>query len=215
MCIRNFINLRGSPVEIYSNQGTNLKGMDNTLKRMISELDFDSMAFEFSSCYTKWCFNPPASHILPTRHPTEDILRNLLLEVCNVVNSRPLAYVPLGHENDDVLTPNHFILGSLNGLKPMVQIDSDGPILHSELLENHHLSYIFWTKFVKEFLPDLTRRTKWFEPADPIQVGDVVLLVDGTNVRGQYPRAPVIETITGSNDQVRRARNQRFSIRIY
>lgn len=119
--------------------------------------------------------------ILPTRHPTEDMLRNLLLEVCNVVNSRPLTYVPLEHENEEILTPNHFILGSSNGLKPMIDIDADGPILHSKWMENQRLTDIFWTN------------------------------MDGTNIRGQYPRARIIETIIGTNDQVRRARIQRFS----
>lgn len=230
MCIRNFINLRGCPEEIYSDQGTNLKGMDNELTKLVSEINVETMATELTTCYTKWCFNPPHSphmsgawermvglvktclyDILPTRHPTEDMLRSLLLEVCNIVNSRPLTYVPLEHDDDDILTPNHFIMGTSNGLKPMIDIESDGPILRSKWMENQRLTEIFWTKFIKEFLPDLTRRTKWYEPVEPIKVDDIVLLVDETNVRGQYPKCRVIETFIGSNNQVRRARIQRIN----
>lgn len=51
----------------------------------------------------------------------------------------------------------------------------------------------------------LTRRSKWFDPVKPIQVGDVVVVVDDI-VRNQWQKGMVIEVYTASDGQVRRAK---------
>lgn len=148
MCIRNFINRRGRPCEFYSDCGTNLKGADNELRELVSKIDEQKLATGFTTCYTTWHFNPPAAasmggswerlvrsvktclyDIMPTRNPRDDVLTSLLLEVENVVNSRPLTFVPLDYENDEALTPNHFLIGSSNGIKSPFDVDLDGPYL--------------------------------------------------------------------------------------
>lgn len=48
------------------------------------------------------------SQISPSRNPSDEHIRSLLIEIENVVNSRPLTYVGLGSCDDDALTPNHF-----------------------------------------------------------------------------------------------------------
>lgn len=129
MCIRNFMNRRGRPNEFYSDCGTNLKGANNELRDLVSMIDNERLVTEFTTCYTKWCFNPPKAasmggswerlvrsvktclyDIMPTRNPKDDVVTSLLLEVENVVNSRPLTFVPLDYEDDEALTPNHFLI---------------------------------------------------------------------------------------------------------
>lgn len=225
--IRNFTNIRGHPSEFYSDCGTNFVGTDNELKRAIQEVDMNKIAATFTTPYAKWNFNPPeAKHmggvwerlvrsvktclydIMPVRKPSDEMLRSLLMEAVNVVNSRPLTFIPLDNANDEALTPNHFIFGNSNGMKPPGDFDYDGPILNSEWKEIQRLTDCFWKRFVAEYLPTLTRKTKWFQPVQPLQIDDVVLVIDEKNSRNVYPKARIVDRVFGSNNQVRRARVQ-------
>lgn len=227
MCIRNFIVHHGPPREIYTDNGTNFEGADNELSKEVAKLDEKQLASTFTTCYTEWKFNPPiAPHqggvwerlvrsvktslydILPDRLPTDEQLKNLLAEIQFIVNSRPLTFVPLEHESDEALTPNHFIFGSSNGTKPIL-LPEDRPNLRSKWRENQRLADLFWKRFIKEYLPTVTRRTKWFDQVEPLKVGDVVLIMDTEGPRNSYPKAVVIEVFPGSNKQVRRARVQK------
>lgn len=47
--------------------------------------------------------------ILKEKHPKEHVLRSILCEIECVVNSRPLTYIALEKDTDDVLTPKQFM----------------------------------------------------------------------------------------------------------
>lgn len=226
-CIRNFIIIRGQPREFYSDCGTNLTGTNNELIRALESVDMDKLATEFTNTHCQWNFNPPETKhmggswerlvrsiktcfydILPERRPSDEMLRCLLLEAVHVVNARPLTFIPLNNANDEALTPNHFILGTSNGQKPPGDFESDGPILYSQWKEIQRLADCFWKRFVVEYLPTLTRKTKWFQPVQPLEIGDVVLVIDAKNSRNIYPKARIIDRVIGSNNQVRRAKVQ-------
>lgn len=146
---------------------------------------------EFTSPNTKWSFNPPAAphmggswerlvqsikktlnSISVTHVPFDELLRSMLIEVENIINSRPLTYLPLDSEQDEALTPNHFILGSSNGIKPISEYCGDSDALRSNWLTSQRYANIFWKRWVAEYLPTISRRTKWFHPVKPIEVGD-------------------------------------------
>lgn len=67
--------------------------------------------------------------IMPSRNPTDEVLLSMLIEVENIINSRPLAYVPVEANSEEAITPNHFLLGSSSGLKPMTSCDDSGTVL--------------------------------------------------------------------------------------
>src|SRR5262249_38738044 len=155
-----------------SDCGTNFVGTSNELKRALEEVDFNQVATEFTSSYSSWNFNPPeAKHmggawerlvrsvktclfdIMPVRKPSDEMLRSLLMEAMNVINARPLTFIPLDNSNDEALTPNHFLLGNSNGLKPPGNFDSSGPLLRSEWREIQRLTDCFWRRFVSDYLP--------------------------------------------------------------
>jgi hypothetical protein len=51
------------------------------------------------------------SAVLKERSPKEEVLQTLLIEVEQIVNSRPLNHVSLEDGSEEALTPNHFLMG--------------------------------------------------------------------------------------------------------
>lgn len=179
---------------------------------------------EFVQPGTKWVFNPPAaphfggswerliqsvkktlsSFNLP-HHPTDELLRARLSEVELIVNSRPLTDVPLEDESESPLTPNHFILGSSNGSKPPLPFDDSHQSLRRSWKAAQQFADMFWKRWVSEYLPTLTKRTKWYQPTKPLLEGDLVLIADANNPRNCWPRGRVVKVYRTKDNQVRRA----------
>ncbi|XP_062558096.1 uncharacterized protein LOC134222969 [Armigeres subalbatus] len=135
-CIRRFVCRRGSPAEIYSDNGTNFVGADKQLKQQMQETESELIA-TFTNANTKWFFNPPGTPHMGgswerlvrsiktaleiaynnNRKLNEEGLETLVIEAEGIVNSRPLTYLPLDSDESEALTPNHFLLGSSNGVR--------------------------------------------------------------------------------------------------
>ncbi|XP_062711167.1 uncharacterized protein LOC109417082 [Aedes albopictus] len=168
-------------------------------------------------------FNPPASphmggswerliqsvkrnliEVLHARRPSDEELRNALTEIEGVLNARPLTHVPIDDEAAPALTPNHFLLGSSDGSKPLSLVDADTAALRRGHPTSQWLANLFWKRWVRDYLPDITRRTKWHEQVKPLQVGDVVVIVDHEHPRNCWPKGRVIG-VTTSGGQTRKA----------
>lgn len=208
LALRNFIARRGAPLEIISDRGTNFIGASRELREALEHVNEEKLMTEFISPDTKWTFNPPSAPHFggcwerliqsvkknmndfdPPRLPTDEILRTMLMEIEMILNSRPLTDIPLDNDTEPPLTPNHFLLGSANGNKPPIAFDDRPTVLKRSWTMAQLYADNFWKKWVSEYLPTLTRRTKWFQPVKPIQEGDLVLIVDGNlprNSRGGH-----------------------------
>ncbi|KXJ76660.1 hypothetical protein RP20_CCG009225 [Aedes albopictus] len=143
--------------------------------------------------------------MLPTRNPTDEVLRNTLAEIENLINSRPLTHVPVEDPDAPVLTPNHFILGSSNGLKPATRLDDRALILRRSWRQSQREADLFWKRWLRDYLPELTKRTKWYSNVKPIEVNDVVLVVDPDLPRNCWPKGRVISVNRAKDGQVRSA----------
>ncbi|XP_055920785.1 uncharacterized protein LOC129952291 [Eupeodes corollae] len=225
MCLRNFMARRGTPLEIYSDNGTNFRGAEKVLKEELKQVDLGRVADEFVIAELKWNFNPPTTphmggawerlvrsiktvlyKILSSRKVGDESLRCALIEVENIINSRPLTFVSLDVTDDEALTPNHFLLGSSNGLKiPCDPVNLD---LRKSWKQSQMLADIFWKKWVKAFLPTLNKRSKWFIKTKPITKGDLVIIVDNDLPRNCWPKGRVVDVVTAKDGQVRRAKVQ-------
>ncbi|XP_055918440.1 uncharacterized protein LOC129950533 [Eupeodes corollae] len=202
LCLRNFIARRGTPIEFHSDNGTNFCGAERELREAAASIRKDKLMETFTTTITQWKFIPPGSphmgdswerlvrsiknvlySIMPSRNPNDELLRSMLIESENIVNSRPLTYIPIDPTNPEALTPNHFLLGSQCGSKPLAQFDDDATVLRKNWLISQQFADRFWKRWIAEYLPTLTRRTKWLTPAKPLEVGDLVLIVDPTNPR--------------------------------
>ncbi|XP_055523265.1 uncharacterized protein LOC129717404 [Wyeomyia smithii] len=214
MAIRNFIARRGTPAIFYSDRGTNFIGSDRELKQALEKVDQHKMAQEFVSSETSWRFNPPAAphmggswerliqyvkrtlselHLSP--RPSDEGLRNALIEVEGILNARPLTHVPIEDEASPALTPNHWLLGSSDGAKPWSLLDENSIALRRGWHLSQKFANQFWTRWLLEYLPEITRRSKWHRRVRPIAEGDIVLIVDPNSPRNCWPKGRVIGTV--------------------
>ncbi|XP_058816775.1 uncharacterized protein LOC131680070 [Topomyia yanbarensis] len=231
MALRNFMARRGAPIKIYSDRGTNFIASNKELGKAsvelqaaLKEMNQEHVVREIVSPNTEWSFLPPASPHMggawerliqsvkknlmamkPGRHPTDETLRNMLMEVENIVNSRPLTYVPVEDPEAPVLTPNHFLVGSSSGLKPYSVLNDDSVVLRRAWCTSQVEANIFWRRWVRDYLPELTKRSKWFSEVKPIEVNDIVVVVDPGLPRNCWPKGRIISVKTGKDGQVRSA----------
>ncbi|XP_053691247.1 uncharacterized protein LOC128739769 [Sabethes cyaneus] len=222
MAIRNFINRRGTPQRIYSDRGTNFVGANRELRQLNDALNQQELMKEFARNGIEWTFNPPLSPhmggswerlirtvknnlvtVCSVKRPSDEVLRNLLSEVENTVNSRPLTHVPIDEDSGPALTPNDFLLGSSNGSKPLSILDDSGAILRQNWCTSQVLANQFWKRWVSDYLPEITRRTKWFRHSKPIAVGDIVVITDNSMPRNCWPKGKIINTKVSKDGQVR------------
>lgn len=223
MCLNNFMNRRGNVKHIYCDNGTNFVGTERLLRQQIIAMDKSNLIDSVVNRSIEWHFNPPhASHMggswermiktvkralyesLPTRTPTEEVLRSALIEVENIVNSRPLTYIPVSDYEAPVLTPNDF----LGIVKPhgIHLVPQDEP---ETLVNNYKTSQViansFWKKWVMSYLPEITLRSKWFEETENLKEGDLVIIVDVNEPRNCWRRGIVTRLIPSDDGRVRKA----------
>ena len=56
---------------------------------------------------------------------------------------------------------------------------------------------------MKEWIPSLSHRKKWFTAQRNLDVGDLVLLIETDTPRGQWSLGRIIEAYKGTDDKVR------------
>ncbi|KAH8339646.1 hypothetical protein KR067_006442 [Drosophila pandora] len=218
MCLSNFMALRGTPKEIFSENGTNFRATEKAVREELKKIEHDKITIKFDGI--KWRFNPPGAphmggawerlvrttkgilkNICPNYSFNDEGLRNAVMEAQFIINSRPLTFVSLDTEDHAALTPNHLLLGSANGYKPL---PNEGMNLQRRWIETQRFGDRFWQRWIKEYAPVLTRRTKWFEKVPPITIGSIVVIVDELLPRNLWLKGRVIDTIMAKDGQVRR-----------
>ena len=106
----------------------------------------------------------------------------------------------------DPITPNHILLLQGNYAFPWARVD--GNIFQKHWKHAEFISTQFWNQWLKSYIPELHKRQKWLQVSPNLAVDDVVLIVDQSTVRGQWPLGRVCEVNTGRDGLVRSARLQ-------
>ncbi|XP_062702323.1 uncharacterized protein LOC115254316 [Aedes albopictus] len=223
MAIRRFICRRGAPLEIFSDNGTNFLAASKELVQQVRSIELEC-ADIFTDARTQWSFNPPAAphmggiwerlvrsakEALKSLHEggrlTDEILHTVLAEAEDMVNSRPLTYVPQESAESEALTPNHFLRGLPAGEREEVRAPTNSAeALRDSYKQSQKLADVLWQRWLKEYVPTINHRTKWLEEQDPVKEGELVYIVDGSN-RRTWIRGIVIKVIRGIDGRVRRA----------
>ena len=144
--------------------------------------------------------------ILREQAPRLEVLQTVMAEVEKIVNSTPLFHVPVDPDDNDVLTPFHFLIGCATTAYPSgTQVQDSGCLRrrwkHAQTLADH-----FWRRWAREYLPTLANRAKWIKTSRNVEVGDVVIIADPQHPRGLWVRGVVTDTVCGPDGVVRSAR---------
>lgn len=214
MAVRNMCSRRNvMPTEIRSDCGTNFKATDKELQR-------------FASMFPRitWTFNTPGSphmggawermvqtvdrcftEVVGNRVLMDEVLRCALIEAEWCVNSHPLTHVGLEDDDEPALTPHDFLHGAFQqrSLNDIVMDQNEGQFLRKSWRMAQQIADHFCRRFQREVIPILNLPTKWYERAEPLAVGDVVMVADDQQ-RGAWRKGIVVEAIKGKkDDQVR------------
>ena len=61
---------------------------------------------------------------------------------------------------------------------------------------------------MREWVPSLSSKKKWYQSQKNLQIGDIVLLVSSENPRAHWPLGKVIEVYVGKDGYVRSVKLQ-------
>ena len=225
--LRCFLALRGVVKTIFCDQGTNFVGGNNELKNAMTELDHNKLEVSLSKKQVEFKFNVPHAseqggvwerQIRTVRNVLKSVidfantrlddssLRTLFYEATYIVNNRPLSPVSL---NDPLaeppITPNALLHGRLEAvLPPPATFCAQDVYARKRWRRVQHLCELFWNKWKKEYLLHLQQRQKWYQSRRNLEKGDIVLMVEETLPRSQWPLGIVTNAIKDKDGLVRK-----------
>jgi len=223
MALRRFIARRGTPAELYSDQGTNFRGGETELRQAFSAMAPD-LQLLLAPHKIQFHFNPPAAlhfgsawereirSVKTALYTTvgaqplqEEVLSTVLVEVEGILNSKPLGYVSSDVSDPDPVTPNSLLMGRPDGSPPQVVYPKDELLSrcrwkHAQVLADH-----FWARFIRLYLPGLQPRQKWWSSSGDVAEGSVAMIVDPQLPRALWPIGHIVKVHPSPDGHIRSA----------
>ncbi|XP_077361589.1 uncharacterized protein LOC144006560 [Festucalex cinctus] len=223
MALRRFSARRGTPAELLSDQGTNFKGGEKELQKAFAEIS-PALQEHLAPQKIAFRFNPPASpHFggvwereirsvkvalsatVGAQPVAEEVLHTVLIEVENILNSKPLGYVSSDARDPDPVTPNVLLMGRPDGSLPQVvypetELLSRRRWKHTQVLADH-----FWARFIKLYVPSFQTRQKWQATSTDLTQDSVVMIADPQLPRALWPIGTVTKTHPSPDGRIRSA----------
>ena len=212
--LKRFVCRRGHVKVLRSDRGTNFVGANNELQQELrrQEQNEDWIHYKALTMEIDWIYNVGgASHhggawerqIRTIRRLLESLingamkqetLQTFMCEVESIINNRPLTPVSADSCDTPPLTPNHILLaGNGYDLVPTNLFDRSDCDSRKRWKQAAYYASMFWKRWRAEYLPLLQERPRKTSTDRPnVHVGDVVLLVDDSVPRGQWPLGRVL-----------------------
>lgn len=215
-----FMNRRGVPKEIKSDNGTNFVGAEKELREWITCLDQNKIVDCLTERSIKWVFNPPsASHrggiwermIRTTRKILnsvawrqsldEELLWTYLTEAERIINDRPLTMILEGTGENKPLRPSD-LLQPRSGECIVINIPNNQLIEKRWRIMNNLVAE-FWRRWRTEYLAALQERHKWTSQQKELIKGDLVITEVESTPRTYWPLGIVEGTTMDGDNMVR------------
>ena len=130
-------------------------------------------------------------------------LQTVCFEAANLVNERPIGRHPTLPDDGSYLCPNDLLLGRATSRIPSGPFErTDNPRHRCEFIQG--IIDNFWRRWTRDFFPSLIIRQKWHTATRNLRVGDVVLIQDSNQIRGQWKLGKVSEVFPGDDGRVRK-----------
>ncbi|XP_033231913.1 uncharacterized protein LOC117182907 [Belonocnema kinseyi] len=177
--LKRFCARRGKPNNIYSDNATNFVGVKSFKQHLIKTVGNTLLTY--------------------------DQLETYVVEIAGILNSRPIS--PLSNDPIDLLplTPSHFLIGSSLSTIPQANLEKTptgrlSAWQHVQMLRQH-----FWRRWHREYLHQLTNRSKWRNnPTDEeIKVGILVLLKEDNLPPLSWKLGRIVEVHPGRDNVIR------------
>lgn len=226
MALRRFIARRGTPRELFSDNGTNFHGDQRELQEAFASLT-PQIQLHLAKQKISFHFNPPgAPHFggvwereirsvktalritVSSQVVTKEVLQTVLIEVEAMLNSKPLGYTSSNVADLDPVTPNYLLMGRPDSSLPLVVYPATELMGRRRWKQSQVLSNQFWSSFIQHYLPTLQTRNKWHTDAGDISTGTVVMLIDPQLPRALWLVGKVTKTFPGSDGHIRSAEIQ-------
>ena len=221
-----FVDRRGLPLHLYSDNGPNYTGAKNQLAGFYNVL----ASSECQNAVQSYAFNYQITwHNSPQRAPhfgglweaavksskyhlkrivgqqllTFEELSTICCNVESFLNSRPLGPVT-SHDLDGLcpLTPSHFLIGRAARAYPKERLNHNPTTLQRwDICKK--ASQDFWDRWSREYLQQLQKATKWHKSTRNYAIGDLVMLTDGNAFQCQWTMAKVVNVHPGLDGLVR------------
>lgn len=217
-----FTSRRGVLEKVYSDNGTNLVSGDRELQSSIRLWNKGQLSKYMSQHEIDWHHNPPyASHmggtwerlIRSTRKIlkalageqllTDEQLVTFITEVEKILNDRPITQVSSDPNDPPALTPSMLLLMKCNSSIPQGIFKKEDVYSKRWWRQVQYLADIFWKRWMREYLPTLQMRQKWYRPSRNLQIGDVVLVAEENLPRGRWPLGRIADVKIGRDGHVR------------
>ncbi|XP_057367043.1 uncharacterized protein LOC130688067 [Daphnia carinata] len=224
LCFSRFVSLRGKPKVVYSDNGTNFVAAEQELRQALEELvaKHEELQTLMACQQIEWHISPPhgphfggvwerivqsCKRAMKTSIGnclvTDQVLRTVIAEVAALLNAQPLTNLSVDPEDPDPLTPNHFLYGGARPYLPLQLADvEDMNVTNKQFQQSQAILQHFWNRWLRKYVPHLTERRKWQENRPNVTVGDLVLVIEPNNLRGQWPMGKVLEVIPSAMDNV-------------
>jgi len=213
---------RGWPTKMLSDNGTNFVGAEKEIRDLVSQLEHDQLQRMTSNHGVTWYWNPPAAPhfggvfesmiksskraiyaVLKDADINDEELQTTFIGVESLMNSRPLTTLSDDPNDEPVLTPNHFLIGQMGGDFIPESVDSTAFNPRKRWRRVQELTRHVWGRWMKEYLPHIGSRQKWFFPTENLKIGDVVMVIDPCVARREWKVGRIEQTYPGSDQLVR------------
>jgi hypothetical protein len=197
--LRRFVSRRGRCAHIYADNATYFTKANKDLKELRelfrTEQHQKTVQTELTNQGVQWHFIPPRSphfgglwesgvrlakyhlkRIVGKATLSYEELLTVLTHVEACLNSRPV--IPMSNDPSDLtaLTPGHFLIEEALTTypEPSLQLIQQNRLSHWQYVQQH--SQHFWSRWSREYLSELQRRSKWNTVDRNIELNTLVLM---------------------------------------
>ena len=210
---------------IYSDNGSNFVGADREIRDAMSKWNKAEINKDLEQHQLEWIFGPAycgsaggawerlvgmckklIRAVVGQQNLDLDDFECLLCGASSIMNQRPLTAASADVNDTTALSPAHFLYPYLfvnaNHLIPPLPPGDEGD-LQSGWRSSQRLLNHFWEIYQREYITDLLRRKK-DRSDEPINVGDLVIVVDDQESREYWKLARVTSILNNDLSHPRR-----------